>query len=206
MKPSNSAAAKPYIVGLTGGIGSGKSTVAAIIREAGIPVIDADAISRTALDPGTECYEMTKHLFGSECLLADGRMDRKRIAQRIFTDPVMRDALNAIIHPYVLSCMQKETESTVAPIVVWEVPLLFESGYDRFCNRTVAVMCEETVRVHRIVKRDGMTEEQALARIRSQMTDEQRKAYADDVLYNEEDTVSIFDETQKLIHTWRKLI
>ena len=206
MKPSNPEHAKPYIVGLTGGIGSGKSTVAEIIREAGIPVIDADAISRAALDPGTDCYEMTKRLFGPECLLADGRMDRKWIARRIFSDPVMRDSLNAIIHPYVLSCMQKETESIRALISVWEVPLLFESGYDRFCSRTVAVLCEEALRVRRIVQRDGMSEEEAISRIRTQMTDEQRKTLADDFLYNEGDMASLYEETQKLIRVWRKLI
>ena len=203
MKPSKDSNKKTNIIGLTGGIGSGKSTVSFFFRQAGIPVIDADAISRAALDPGTDCYQKTVALFGPECLHADGSANRQWIAAQVFSNTASREALNAIIHPYVLQVMQETTAQMDAPIVIWEVPLLFESGYDHFCDRTVAVLCDEKQRIQRILQRDGVSEEQACARIRAQITDEQRKSLATEVIYNEGDREELQKQVLSLLERWR---
>lgn len=173
------------IWGLTGGIGSGKSTAAACFAAQGVPVFDADAYSRAALEPGTACYEKTAALFGPDCLNPDGTINRPYVAQRIFSDEAMRRALNGVIHPYVHEQLRAATARAEAPLVVWEVPLLFESGFDRFCTRTIAVLCDEAIRADRVSARDGAAREQVYARMRAQITDAERKLLADVCLSNE---------------------
>ena len=189
------------IVGLTGGIGSGKSTVARRWKQLGASVLDADFYSRHALDPGTECYEKTAELFGEKCIRPDGTMDRAYIAARIFTNLELRASLNAIIHPYVLRRMISETERCEKRWVVWEVPLLFESGFDAYCDLNVAVLCDESIRVERIMARDGSTREHALARIRSQMNDAERRQKADAVLENDSDLAALICAADALYRT-----
>ncbi len=193
------------VIGLTGGIGSGKSTAADCFRAFGIPVLDADLYSRSALQPNTPCFVKTVALFGTKCLLPDGTVDRRFIATRIFSDAVMREQLNGIIHPYVLKCLREETAGSSAKRIIWEVPLLFESGFDRYCARTVAVLCAEEIRTERICLRDHTTKEQALSRIRAQMTDAERAARADDVLYNEGSVQALRHAVAKLVKTWEEL-
>ncbi len=193
------------VIGLTGGIGSGKSTAANCFRSLGIPVFDADVYSRNALRSNTPCYAKTVELFGSRCLLEDGTLDRGYIAAKIFSDAAMRTKLNGIIHPYVLECLRKETADSLAKRVIWEVPLLFESGFDRYCARTVAVLCAEEIRTERICLRDHTTKEQALSRIRAQMTDAERAVRADDLLYNEGDEQALRRAVAELVKTWEEL-
>lgn len=173
------------IIGITGGIGSGKSTLAQCFAKRGIPVFDADEISRFALTPASGCFTEAIALFGPEALKDDGTADRRYIASRVFSDPALRDALNGVIHPYVIRELLRRTEETDAPIAVWDVPLLFESGVDAFCACTIAVLCEEEIRVARVMRRDGSNEEQIRARIRAQITDETREALATYTIRNE---------------------
>ena len=191
------------IIGLTGGIGSGKSTAAACFRKLGIPVLDADYYARKALDKGTACYERTVALLGREFLKEDGTIDRKKVADVVFKNEDLRSGLNAIIHPYVLEQMQKHTKECSEPRVIWEVPLLFESGYDRCCNRTVTILCREDIRIRRICERDGITEEQAMDRIKAQMTDKRRASLADDVLYNEGTEQELMHRVAQLTKQWK---
>lgn len=195
---------KTEIIGLTGGIGSGKSTAADCFREYGIPVLDADVIARAALEPETDCYRKTVALFGPACVLVDGTIDRRYVASRVFSNEPERAALNAIIHPFVLETMQRETERLGAECVVWEVPLLFESGFDAYCNRTVAVLCDESIRVDRVCRRDGLTEEQARSRVRAQMTDADREALADAAIRNEGDRAALAAAIETLLCEWGK--
>jgi len=121
-------------IGLTGGIASGKSTVAELFRSWGAFVADADEISRHALDKGTRCYEQTVKAFGRQILLADECVDRKKVASIVFSDPKARDLLNGIVHPYVHEVILSESEKAYCKgsyrLIVWDVPLLFETGYD----------------------------------------------------------------------------
>lgn len=187
------------IIGLTGGIGSGKSTVSELFQKHGIPVFNADVISRSALEPGTDCYHAAVTLFGKECLNSDTSINRKYVAERVFSDSNLREQLNGIIHPYVKKKLQSETEKLPNGLVIWEVPLLFESKTDSECDITIAVTCREQIRIRRIINRDHMSKEQAKARINAQMTDKERKARADYVIRNEGSIEQLEGEVLSLI-------
>ena len=192
------------IIGITGGIGSGKSTLAACFRERGIPTIDADAISRSALLPGSGCFDAATALFGPESIGEDGMPDRAYIAKRVFDDPQLLKELNAIIHPYVMRTMLEQAENCDSDLIVWDVPLLFESGADAFCACTVAVLCREEIRIARVMQRDGLTEEQVRSRISRQMTDAQRAALASYAIRNEDTEEAFRAEANELIEHIRE--
>ena len=192
-------------IGLTGGIASGKSTVAQLFRDWGAYVADADEISRRALDPGTDCYENTVAAFGRDILFADGTVDRKKVAGIVFSDPKALAILNGIIHPYVRETIRANSEKAFAEasdrLIVWDVPLLFETGYEKEVVKTVVVTARQDIRVQRIVDRDGSTKASALRRIRNQMPDREKVRRADIVIRNngsldelEQRTREVFDE------------
>ena len=187
------------IIGITGGIGSGKSTLAERFSAHGIPVLDADAISRFALTPASDCFSDVVELFGKAALREDGTLDRAYIAEKVFSDSGMRAALNGIVHPFVIREMLKRTEESSAPLIVWDVPLLFESGADVFCACTIAVLCDEEIRVARAAKRDGADPESIRDRIKAQMTDETRARIASFTIRNEGTVDAFFAEADALI-------
>lgn len=173
------------IIGITGGIGSGKSTLAFCFSAHDIPVFDADEISRFALTPDSECFPRVVELFGQDSLNPDGTANRAYIASKVFSDPDLLESLNGIVHPFVIEELLRRSESCGRPIVVWDVPLLFESGTDAFCACTIAVLCSEEIRISRAMRRDGANEAQIRARMRAQMTDEERGARATFLIRNE---------------------
>ena len=192
-------------IGLTGGIASGKTTVAQLLRAWGAYVADADEISRRALDPGTDCYEQTVIAFGQDILFADGTVDRKKVAGIVFSDQEALAILNGIIHPYVRETIRANSEKAFAEapnrLIVWDVPLLFETGYEKEVVKTVVVTARQDIRIQRIVDRDGSTKAAALRRIRSQMPDREKVRRADIVIRNngsleelEQRTREVFDE------------
>ena len=184
-KPSKSGYLK---IGLTGGIGSGKTTVARRFAELGAFVYHADEISRQALEPGEQCYRQVLDTFGESILSLDGRIDRKALAKIVFSDEPKRRQLNEIIHPFVIeqlfSRANDELSGRENAIAIFDIPLLFESGLDAQMDRTIVVSCEESERVRRIVERDQTSPEQALQRIRAQMPEEEKLRRADYVLDN----------------------
>ena len=192
-------------IGLTGGIASGKTTVAQLLRAWGAYVADADEISRRALDPGTDCYEQTVIAFGQDILFADGTVDRKKVAGIVFSDQEALAILNGIIHPYVRETIRANSEKAFAEapdrLIVWDVPLLFETGYEKEVVKTVVVTARQDIRIQRIVDRDGSTKAAALRRIRAQMPDREKVRRADIVIRNngslaelEQRTREVFDE------------
>lgn len=178
---------RAYRIGLTGGIASGKSTVSAVWKELGAVVLDADEISRSALDVGTSCYDAVRAHFGDEILKPGGRMNRAEIARRVFADEKELEFLNGVIHPYVYSAMRERSESCTAPAVVWDVPLLIESGNVSDVNAVVLVVSDEKERVRRIMSRDKCSEAEAKARIAAQLSDGEKRRYADIVIDNDGD-------------------
>jgi dephospho-CoA kinase len=172
-------------VGLTGGIGSGKSEVSARLAAQGAMVIDADAIAREVVEPGTEGLAEVVDAFGPEVLLPDGTLNRPRLGDIVFADPELRGKLNAIIHPRVGARMA-ELERTAGPgaIVVFDVPLIAESGRSDAYDLVVVVDAPPRVQLERLVRRRGMTPEQARARMQAQASREQRLAIADIVIDN----------------------
>jgi dephospho-CoA kinase len=172
-------------VGLTGGIGAGKSEVSARLAAQGAVVIDADAIAREVVEPGTEGLAQVVGVFGPEVLLPDGGLDRPRLGEIVFADPDLRGKLNEIVHPRVGARMAElEREAGPASIVVHDVPLIAESGRTDAYDLVVVVDVPPRVQVDRLVRRRGMTREQAEARMAAQASREQRLAIADIVIDN----------------------
>jgi dephospho-CoA kinase len=172
-------------VGLTGGIGAGKSEVSARLAAQGAVVIDADAIAREVVEPGTEGLAEVVGAFGPEVLLPDGTLDRPRLGEIVFADPELRGKLNEIVHPRVGARMAElEREAGPASIVVHDVPLIAESGRTDAYDLVVVVDVPPRVQMDRLVRRRGMTREQAEARMAAQASREQRLAIADIVIYN----------------------
>ena len=172
-------------IGLTGGIGSGKSTVSALLAARGAVVIDADRIAREVVEPGTPGLAAVAEAFGSGVLTADGSLDRPALAAIVFADPAAREKLDGIVHPLVRS---RATElAAAAPedaVVVHDVPLLVETGQAGSYDLVLVVQADPDTRIDRLVRR-GLTEEDARARIAAQASDEQRRAVADVVLEND---------------------
>jgi dephospho-CoA kinase len=171
-------------IGLTGGIGSGKSTVSALLAGRGAVIVDADRIAREVVEPGTEGLAAVVEAFGAQVLTADGSLDRPALAAVVFSDPAARARLDAVVHPLV----RRRTAELVAAapddaVVVNDVPLLVETGQAGSYDVVLVVEAHPEIRVARLVQR-GLTEDDARARIASQATDEQRRAVADVVLDN----------------------
>ncbi len=171
-------------IGLTGGIGSGKSTVSALLAEHGAVVVDADRIAREVVEPGTPGLAAVVEAFGSGVLTPDGALDRPALAALVFADPEARRTLDGIVHPLVRA-RGRELESAAAPgsVVVHDVPLLVETGQAASYDLVLVVLADVETRVARLVGR-GLTAEDARARIAVQATDDQRRAVADVVLDN----------------------
>jgi dephospho-CoA kinase len=174
-------------IGLTGGIGSGKSTVAALLAERGARVVDADRIAREVVEPGTPGLAAVVAEFGSGVLTADGALDRPALAAVVFGDPAARARLDAVVHPLVRArAAELVAEAPPDAVVVQDVPLLVETGQAGSYDLVLVVETELGTRVSRLVQR-GLSADDARARIASQATDEQRRAVADVVLRNDGD-------------------
>ncbi len=171
-------------IGLTGGIGSGKSTVAALLAARGALVVDADRIAREVVEPGTPGLAAVVEAFGPGVLTADGALDRAALASVVFSDPQARARLDAIVHPLVRA-RAREAVAQAPPdaVVVQDVPLLVETGQAGQYDLVLVVEAVLETRVARLVRR-GLGEDDARARIAAQATDEQRRAVADVVLDN----------------------
>jgi len=185
---------RPLLVGLTGGIGSGKSAVADLLGEHGARVIDADKVAREVVAKGTLGLQQVLEEFGTDVLAADGDLDRARMAQIVFADPSARHQLNAIVHPLVAARIEGMlTENEAAGVVVYDVPLLVEASVqDRHdFDLIVVVETSEALRIERLVRDRGMTEQQVRARMGSQASDEERRAVADVVLNNDGSPVDL---------------
>jgi dephospho-CoA kinase len=178
-------------IGLTGGIGSGKSTVATLLAQRGARVIDADRIAREVVEPGTPGLAAVVAEFGDGVLTPDGALDRPALASRVFADPAARARLDAVVHPLVRArAAELVAEAPADAVVVQDVPLLVESGQAAAFDLVLVVETDLETRVARLVDR-GLSAEDARARIAVQATDEQRRAVADVVLRNDGDRAAL---------------
>jgi dephospho-CoA kinase len=170
-------------IGLTGGIASGKSTVAQRFAELGIPVVDADVAAREVVAPGTPGLARVIERFGP-VIAENGELDRQALRQQIFNDPSPRQDLEAILHPLIRAAMEQSAETAVGPYIVMAIPLLVESGTRGRVDRILVVDVAEAVQLQRVQARDGSSLDQARAILASQASRAARLAAADDVILN----------------------
>jgi dephospho-CoA kinase len=176
------------IVGLTGGIATGKSTVTKMLRDLGAYVVDADVWARRVVEPGSRGLKEIVESFGENVLNPDGTLNRQALGAIVFHDAQARQRLNAITHPKVREGMKQETAEYVrmhpGEPVVWDVPLLFEGETYRLVDTTILVYVDEATQLARLMARDGLTEQDATARIRAQMPIEDKRKLADYIIDN----------------------
>jgi len=195
----------PFRVALTGGIASGKSTVADLFAALGVPVIDTDVIAREVVEPGQPALAAVVAAFGSEVLGSDGRLDRRRLRERIFADAGARARLNAILHPAIRAEMERQSQAAGGDYQVLVIPLLTEGGRRDHVDRVLLVDVPEALQVERLMMRDGVSREQAVASLNAQATRAARLAMADDVLRNSGQPDELRDRVAELHGKYRAL-
>ena len=171
-------------IGLTGGIGSGKSTVAELFKQLKVEVIDADSIAREITKPGSPALEEIVQRFGDKLLLPDGRLDRSGLAELVFSNEDQRRWLESLLHPEIRRRMDQSASNCPDPYCILEIPLLVESGRYRDMARTIVVHCPKEIRIERLKSSRGMTPSVAENIMNNQASDEERLAVADFVVNN----------------------
>lgn len=174
----------PFRVALTGGIASGKTTVANLFAGLGVPLIDTDVIARQVVEPGEPALAQVVATFGPDVLDTDGRLDRRRMRERIFADPTAKQRLEAILHPAIRAEMERQSREVGGPYQVLVIPLLTEGKRRDHVDRVLLVDVPEELQIQRLMMRDGVTHEQARASLNAQATRADRLAVADDVVRN----------------------
>ena len=194
------------IAGLTGGIASGKSTIARFLSEVGAQVVDADKIAREVVKPGTPGYDAVLAFFGRTILLPDGDIDRKRLGEIIFNDPNKKASLDAIVHPLVFErsaeMIAQIAAETPDAVVIMDIPLLMEANMGRDLEEVIVVYVSETLQLERLMNRDGIDEQAAMARIRSQMPIEEKRRRATVVIDN---SGTIFESRRRALAVFNRL-
>ena len=203
MTDAPAVARPPFVVGLTGGIASGKSAVAAAFAQRGVPVIDADQVSREVVAPGEPLLATIAAEFGPGVLGPDGTLDRAALRQRVFSDAAARQRLNELTHPVIRARMFARARASPGPLVILEVPLLVEGGLEARFDRILVVDCPEELQLERLRARDQASAAQAEAILRAQASRAQRLARADDVIVN---TGSLADLAREVEHLHRRYL
>ena len=185
------------IIGLTGGIGSGKTTIAKWFLEKGIPVYDSDTEAKKLINDDNELRMKISSLLGENAYV-DGAYNRKFVAAQVFENPQLLEKLNAIVHPAVFDHFNRWVKNQKANFIIKEAAILFESGSYTACDLIISVVSKEELRVERVVKRDGLDPKQVYDRIRNQWTDEQRIEHSDFVINNDLDLIHLKSEFQRV--------
>lgn len=176
------------VIGLTGGIGSGKSAVSQFLAELGVVIIDADKIGHEAYQPNTDTWRELIKAFGKQILAADNTIDRKKLGTIVFSNPGSLEKLNSIVHPKMFQITKEQIEKAHrrgVKVVILDAPILFEANWDQLVDEVWVVVADEANVIRRAMARMGLPEEQIRSRIRSQMSDEERVKRADVVIHND---------------------
>ncbi|WP_132767490.1 dephospho-CoA kinase [Tepidibacillus fermentans] len=193
------------IIGLTGGIGSGKSTVAKLFRKYGVPVVDVDLIAREVVEPGKEAWRKIIEHFGEKILLPNQQIDRKKLGNIIFQDEKERKILNEITHPIIIRTAienAKELEKKNSYVIV-DIPLLFESKREKLFDQIIVVYVPFAIQLKRLMKRDQISKEEAIRKMKSQIDLEEKKKKADIVIYNDKGIEQTEEQVVKIITDWQ---
>lgn len=193
------------IIGLTGSIASGKSTVAQMLQGYQLPIVDADIVARQVVEPGTQTLQQIAEAFGQEVMKEDGTMDREKVGAIIFHEPAQRKVLNDIIHPAIRAEMLRQRDELVqngAAHVVMDIPLLFESKLQHFVDKILVVSVTEEIQLSRLMERNQLPESEARARIASQLPMSVKEKGADAVIYNNTTKQSTAEQLEKILQQW----
>lgn len=190
------------IIGLTGGIATGKSTVSNYLKTKGIKIIDADLVARQVVEPGTKGLAIVKAAFGANVIKPDGTLDRSALGKIVFASQADRQKLNQILHPLIHKTIQSQLAQYKAqqwPIVVLDVPLLFETGWDQWCDLTWVVACSPERQLARLMARDQLDQAAAQARIDAQYPLTEKMAQADLVLMNNDNQELLYQAVDQAL-------
>jgi len=196
------------IIGLTGSIATGKSTVSLMFDDFDIPVVDADKIAREVVFPGEKAYNEIVKTFGEEILREDKTINRPELGAIVFTDEEKRNKLNNIVHPAIRKKMINDRDALVQQgykCVVLDIPLLFESKLTHFVDKTIVVYSDPDIQLERLMERDNYTEEEAKQRINSQMPAKEKAALSDAVIDNNGTKFDTYEQLEKLLKEWNVL-
>ena len=188
----------PYIVALSGGIASGKSTIANLFAQLGVPIIDADVIARQVVEIGTDAYKLIVKHFSQEILLPNNEIDRSQLRDIIFNNDHERLWLNNLLHPIIQEQTQIQIAQQTAAYVIWVVPLLVENNLYNLADRVLMVDTPEQLQLERLIQRDNIDESLAKKMISSQISSQKRLTYADDIIVNNGDLTSLIAQVNKL--------
>jgi dephospho-CoA kinase len=192
-------------IGLTGGIGCGKTTVARLFAELGSPVIDADQIAHELVAKGQPALKQIDQQFDAGILNPDGSLNRSRLREIVFSDPAQKQKLEAILHPLVYQSIQAELERLNAPYCIIAIPLLFETNMTHFVDRVLVVDCPVETQIARVRKRDQLSLERIRSIIDSQVSRDVRKSHADDLIDNSESDYRLAEQVKKLHNLYLSL-
>lgn len=175
------------ILGLTGSIATGKSTAVEVFRKAGYPIVDSDLIARRVVEPGTAGLQAIVDTFGKKMLHSDGSLNRKALGKLIFSDEKQRETLNQLLAPFLEEAIVGDIQSATkeSDLVIADIPLLYEQGYERHVDQVAVVYIPESLQIKRLMKRDALTEAEAMQRVKSQESIEIKKGKADVVFDNQ---------------------
>ncbi|MGB4074206.1 dephospho-CoA kinase [Pseudomonas sp.] len=196
---------KPWILGLTGGIGSGKSAVAQHFIDLGVHLVDADHAARWVVEPGKPALSKIVEHFGGELLQADGQLDRTALRKRIFANADDRRWLEALLHPLIGQEIMQYLARAQSPYAILVSPLLIESGQHTMTQRVLVVDAPEQLQIQRTMARDQSSDEQVQAILKAQASREERLRHADDVLLNDRDLAWLQSEVERLHHFYLSL-
>jgi dephospho-CoA kinase len=192
------SAAKRYVVGLTGGIGSGKSVAAQMFRAWGVEVIDADSLAREVVEPGQPALSDIAAYFGSELLTAEGYLDRAALRKIVFSNPEQKSWLENLLHPLIAKLLQRRLNATKSPYAILESPLLLETEQYKLVDRVIVIDVNKEIQIARSVRRDGSDEAVIRSIIASQIDRAKRIQHADDLVSNEEGLEQLREKVEAL--------
>ena len=191
------------ILGLTGGIACGKSTISAYLKEFGLPVIDADECSRAVVEKGSIGLEKLTEIFGNKILKNDGTLNRKALGRIVFSDSEQLSLLNSVMEPLIREEISRRlNQENNADLVVLDAPLLIEQHYDKICDFIMTIDVPKKIQLERLIERDNLSEDEAKSRIESQLSSRERNGFADVVI----DSSGTVEQTRKQVIKWLKTI
>ena len=191
-----------FVLGITGGIASGKSTVVTLFKKQGFPVVDGDIVAREVVEPDTEGLQALKKVFGSEIIKENGALDRKRLGTIVFQDEEQRNLLNRTLDSFIRKEITKQTEEAkrVSPLVIVDIPLLYEGKYEAMMDQVAVVYVTPEIQLQRLMMRNDFSEKEALERINSQVSLEEKRKRADVII----DNCSSKETAQRQVLDWLK--